>query len=434
MTASPNTMTALDAAAKQLYKDGNFEEVVYKSRPLLGMLPKFEGFGGRNMPVVLLYGNTQAVSYDFSTAQTASVDAYAGKLSVDDFLLTRSRSYSLFTLDGETIEALRGDNAGFITSLKAVMDAAVRALSDEVETSLFRDRSGAICDVKTVSASTGRTFTVENDESSLFEIGMRLVAAADKTGGDPLNSAKVLVVTGVNRANGTISMGVDSTGATVDVDDNSTGWTTAFVAGAYVFRVGDYTASAITNKLAGLDSWNPESAPSASESYFGVDRSVDSRLWGVPYDGSLDSVEDALIEGQSICAREGGEIDAFVMHNLQYRKLVKQLGSKRQYVQMNARSAEGIYANIGYRGVMVDGDMGPISIIAANKCPLDRAHGLSLKSWLLATLGPTVHFTEYDSLRILRQSGDDGIEGRLVFRGNLACRAPIWNSRVKLAV
>lgn len=433
MVASPNTMTALDAAAKQLYRDGNFEEVVYKTRPLMGVLPKFEGFGGRNMPVVLLYGNTQAVSYSFSQAQTGSTHSQAGKLYVEDFLLTRSRSYSLFTLDGETIEALRGDNTGFITSLKAVMDAAIRALSDEVETSLFRSRSGSICVAKSYTAAQTK-FQVEKDETCLFELGMRLVAAEDDTGGDPLNSAKVMVVIGVNALTGDISMGRDDTGAATACDDATNGWGAGFGGDEDIFRAGDYTASEITNKIAGLADWNPASSPSGGESFFGVDRSVSSRLWGAPYDGSSDSIEDALIEGQSIAAREGGAVDVYVLHNLQYRKLVKQLGAKKQYVQMNARSAEGVYANVGYRGVTIDGDMGPISVLAANKCPLNRAHGLQLSTWLLATLGPTVHFTEYDSLRILRQSSDDGIEGRLVFRGNLACRGPIWNSRVKLAV
>jgi hypothetical protein len=165
-----------------------------------------------------------------------------------------------------------------------------------------------------------------------------------------------------------------------------------------------------------------------------VDRSGDNRLWGLPYDGESESTEDALIEGQSRGAREGAEHDVCVLHNLQYRKLVKQLGAKKQYVQMNARSPEGVYANIGYRGVTIDGDSGPLSIVPANKCQVDTAWALTLRTNMLATLGPTVHFTEYDNMRILRQSSDDGIEGRLVFRGNFACRAPIWNTRITLAV
>jgi hypothetical protein len=431
MTASPNNITALDGAAKQLYKDSNFEELVYKTRPLLGLLPKFEGFGGRNMPIVWLYGNPQAVSSTFSTAQSYSTSSYVGKLLVSDPLLTRRKSYQVFTIDGETIDALSGDETSFVVAMKAIMDGAIRALSDELETALFRGQQGSIAQVTAVTGHASYYFTIDVDATPLFEVGMALVATATAETGALLSSGVVLLVNRVDRQNGYIYT-TDTSGTAIDPTTATTGWGATFAANSFVFRAGDQIAAGSGSlKFSGLADWNPSSV-TAGESFYGVDRSPDNRMWGVPYDGSLDQIEDALVDSISYACREGGDPSTVVINNKQYRKFVKQLGAKRQYMQMNAKSDDGIYANVSYKGVVVDGDHGPVNVIAANKCQVNIGWTLTESTLLLATLGPAVHFTEYDGLRILRQTSDDGVEGRLVARGNLANRAPIWSNRVTL--
>ena len=64
------TNTTFEPAIKQLYRDSNVQKLVYTRRPMFATLPKFEGMGGRNMPLVLLYGNSQGRSATFSTAKT----------------------------------------------------------------------------------------------------------------------------------------------------------------------------------------------------------------------------------------------------------------------------------------------------------------------------------------------------------------------------
>ena len=55
----PLTIVSADPALKQIYKSNYYNDVVYADKPLLAMLPKFEGFGGRNMPIVLAYMTTE---------------------------------------------------------------------------------------------------------------------------------------------------------------------------------------------------------------------------------------------------------------------------------------------------------------------------------------------------------------------------------------
>lgn len=85
-------LTSFDAALKQHYTNDMIEMMVYKDNPLLAMIPKMEDFGGRNLPIVTIWGNPQGRSRDFTRAQTRGA-ATTSKLN--DFLLTRVKDYSI---------------------------------------------------------------------------------------------------------------------------------------------------------------------------------------------------------------------------------------------------------------------------------------------------------------------------------------------------
>jgi len=81
-------MTSFDAALKEHYNNQMVENLVYKNNPLLAMLPKYEGFGGRNYPMPLIYGNPQNRSSTFSNAVGLSSES-----QVEAFTLTRVKNY-----------------------------------------------------------------------------------------------------------------------------------------------------------------------------------------------------------------------------------------------------------------------------------------------------------------------------------------------------
>ena len=51
-------MTSFDAALKAHYEPSGsvMKNLVYKDNPLLAMIPKMEKFGGKNLPIPLIYG------------------------------------------------------------------------------------------------------------------------------------------------------------------------------------------------------------------------------------------------------------------------------------------------------------------------------------------------------------------------------------------
>lgn len=411
------TLTNFDPALKQIYRPSNVEKTTYVKRPALGMLPKFEGFKGRNMPVVNLYGNPMGRSAVFATAQ-----ANATAVKVEDFLLTRVNNYSVATIDGEVIEATRGDNAAFLNALKTKIDTAMAALADDLETSLFRSASGSRAAIGPTAETHLTTdnpmvITLANiGDITNFELGMTLVCDDTEAGSSLHTTPTSATIDAIDRNLGTI---------TTDYDNSSTA--TDWTVDDYLFVSGDQTA-----KMSGMTSWFPASAAALSGTFFGVDRTVDSRLAGTRHDGSSQPLEEGAIDAQSNVAREGGSPDKYLIHHAQYRRLVKELGAKKQYTEVNAKGTDGIVAHVAYKGVYIDGDEGPISVIACNKCPVRTGFMLTMSSNEFATLGNATKFLMEDNLRILRQASSDGYEVRLGSRGNFLSKAPIWNANVAL--
>lgn len=408
------TTTSFDAALKQLYRDSNLQVTTYTRRPMLATLPKFEGFGGRNMPIVNLYGNAMGRSATFATAQTN-----ATSLSVEDFLLTRINDYSVATIEGEVAEASKGDNVAFLSALKAQIDSAMNALSDAIETFLPRSGTGTIGQVSSGSTVSNQTITLEDiNDVTNFEVGM--VLRGTSTDGGAYDTGQETLA-GVNRVTGVLTA-------------TSAAWNTVMTdlaASDFLVVSGDAANAGANIKISGFDAWFPSSAPSAT-AFFGVDRTADSRLYGQTHDGSSQPIEEALIDGASKAAREGGAPDICYINQVQMRRLIKQLGSKVEYNKVTAQRAQGEFASVGFRGVAVQGDNEIIKVVAANKVQSNVGWMLDSDTNMLATLGPPVKFLMLDGNRILRQSSADGYEVRLGFRGNFGSKAPNWNVRITL--
>ncbi len=410
------SISSFDPALKQIYRQNNVQKTTYKRRPLFGMISKFEGFKGRNMPIVNLYGNPQGRSAVFATAQ-----ANATPVKIEDFLLTRVNNYSVATIDGEVIEATRGDTAAFLNALKTKIDTAMNALADDTETSLFRSASGSRARLHGTTATARSNadpmvLTLLNlGDITNFEVGMTIVADNTEAGSSLHTTPASAKINKINRSAGTI---------TTDYDNSST--TTDWAADDYLFVSGDQTA-----KMSGLTSWFPASAPGSS-AFFGVDRTTDSRLSGTIHNGASQPLEESAIDAQSKVAREGGMPGVYLIHNAQYRRLVKELGAKKEYTTVNAQGKSGTVANVSYKGVYIDGDEGPIEVVACNKAPVRTGFMLTMESIEFSTLGNATKFLMEDGLRILRQAAADGYEVRLGQRGNLSSTAPIWSANVAL--
>jgi len=405
-------LTSFDAALKQHYTNDAVEDLVYKDNPFFALISKMEEFGGKNLPIPLIYGNPQGRSATFSNAQTRGGLTNS---SITDFVLTRVKDYSIATIDNETLEASKGNQNAFMEAATTEIDGAINSLTRSLAVGMFRGSDGSIGQVSvepTEAATTVVTMKSAGDITNI-ELGMMINIWSATSGGTQRTtdgSDNSWEVTAVDRSAGTFTLddAYDSSG-TIAADD-------------YIFIEGDRGL-----KMSGLSDWIPSSAPS-STAFFGVDRSVDTnRLGGIRYDGSSDPIEEALIEGASRAAREGGKVDHCFLSYSKYSELEKALGSKVQYVDLK------VSPEVGFRGITINGPKGTIKVIPDQNCPDDVAYMLQLNTFKLYSLGKAVRVIDTDGLNMLRQAAADGVEVRWGSYHQLGCKAPGFNARVTLS-
>jgi hypothetical protein len=396
-------MTSFASALKVHYTDDRVENMVYNDNPLLAMIPKMTSFGGKNLPIPIIYGNSQNRSASFATAQAGSTTT-----KITDFVLTRNHDYSMAFIDNETLEASQGNANAFMEAATTEIDSAIHSAARSLAISLYRSGSGSVGQAN--ASVTGTSLQLKQAEDvTNFEVGQELVfSTAD--GGGSLKSGSVTVIA-VNRDSGLLT--VDAMTAI----DGGTG----VAANDYIFAAGDHDA-----KVKGLLAWLPSTAPSATP-FFSVDRSVDpTRLGGIRYDASAMPIEEGLIAAAARAAREGAKPDVCFMGYEKFADLEKALGSKVQYIDLK------VNAEIGFRGIQINGPRGVIKVIADQNCPTDRAFMLDMKTWKLYSLGKAPKILDTDGLKMLRQSNADGVEVRVGYYAQIGCRAPGHNVNIKL--
>lgn len=398
-------VTAADGVLKQRYPSKKVAFLGYKGNPFLSLVPKDTEFGGDVMKMPLWFGGNQGASRVFATAQANKTSGL-----YDAFLLTRKKDYALSSIELEAIQASMNDAMAFMRLATAEIDNTVRTAGRNLAVSLYRNTGGARGRVGSVSTTT---LTLKNINDIVnFEVGMK-VTSSNTDGTSGADDAQEIAITAINRIAGTLTAAVTWTaGGNFSNDD-------------YIFRSGDFGVS-----CAGLDAWIPASAP-GSTPFFGVDRSRDvTRLGGLRYDGSSETIEEGLQSAEILASREGANPDYCFMNPQDFGDLRKSLGSKVEYDV--ARSPD--VASISFRTLVLQGTQGPIKIVSDRNCPQGVAYLLQMDTWVLASLGPAPKILANDAmgLQFLWDQSADSIEIRAGYYANLGCYCPGYNMRVTL--
>lgn len=401
-------LSSMNAALKELYDGQVVENLVYADNPTLALLKKNTDFGGKYKPIPIINGVSQGRSSVFANAQGNQTP-----VQIQSFLLTRTSDYSIATIDNQTMLASRTDKMSFLEGAKIVIDGAIRSATNSLSSALFRSGTGSIGQISG-SVSTGVITLVNAPDVVQFEIGMTLQANASDGGATPRSALGYVIA--VNRQAGTVTVSTSQGGAAA----TPSGWS----GNDFLLVQGDNNA-----KLKGLAAWIPGSAPASTDNFFGVNRSVDTvRLAGLPYSGSSQSIEEALIDSSALLAREGGKPDVFVTNFASYSALEKALGAKVQYVDMKAN------AEIAFRGIMVNGANSMIRVYPDRFCQATTGYLLQMSTWTLEGLGDCPQILRYgDGLEMLRVFNADAGEVRVGYYAQLACNAPGWNANVALS-
>lgn len=428
MATYSNTTNQI-AILKELYPgDVGPNDLVYKKNPLLAMLPKDEspsGFAGKYIPCPIIFGTPAGGrSATFSNAQSNQTPP-----QLASFFVYRVKNYQLVTIENELIEATRDDAGSFVREVKLNMDTGFRSISNDLAFDLYGDGSGSRGMISSINGSGVIVLTQPNQVVN-FEIGMVLVSfSVSGTTATQSTAAALGYVVGVNRSQGIVTVSATAGGA----GGLPTNWSTSFpnlaAQGDVSFASGGL-ATALTLKVSGLAAWGPQAIVGSGDLFWNVNRSQDSRLqFVIAQNTASETIEEALIDGASLVAREGGMPDMCFINFTSYAALEKSLGSKVQYVDVKHEEAD-----IAFAGIRIHAPYGPITVIPDRNCPSRTAYLLQLDTLKFRSLGRAPHILTYglEGLEGLRVGNADALEIRIGYYGNLTCSAPGWNCVVPL--
>ncbi len=400
-------LSAMNAALKELYDGQVIENLVYADNPFLAMVKKNTDFGGKYKPIPIITGVSQGRSSTFANAQ-----GNQSPVQVQSFLLTRVQDYSIATIDNQTMLASKTDKMSFLEGSKLVIDGAIRSCTNSIASALFRSGTGSIGQVSG-SVTSGLITLVNSADVVQFEINM-VLQANQTDGGTPRAALGYVVARSVSA--GTVTVSTSMGGAPA----SPSGWTTS----DFLLVQGDNNA-----KCSGLAAWLPTTAPASTDSYFGVNRFADTwRLGGGRYDGSAQSIEEALIDGSSLVAREGGKPKTCITNFASWGALEKSLGAKCIYIDHKGP------AEIAFRGIRVHGANTTIDVFPDRNCQANTGYLLQMDTWALEGLGDVPQILRYgDGLEMLRVYNADAGEVRVGAYYQLRTNAPGWNENVKLS-
>jgi len=424
---------------KELYSDDAWvmRDLVFNRNPALALIDKDEtemGLGGKYFPIPVLYDTGAGRSANFGNAQQ-----YQSAPATVEFNVTRVQNYSLATLTGDFLRASAENIGAFMPGAELNVKAAFQSIGNDLAHDIFGDGSGTRGSYGVGSGSIAAgVITLDNPGMALqFAVNMALVSFS-VAGQTPTQStgANLGFVIAVDTGAGTVTVSATQGGAA----GTPVNWSTAF---PYLAQVGDVNFisnglnSANMLKVAGFAAWIPSVAPGGGDNYFGVNRSVaPTKLAGLRFNGSLESIQDALIDSVNQLAANGseaGDPDFIFINPISYQALVKQLTSQGVYQMIKAKINEDV--SISFKALVLPTANGEIAILQDRNCPAQTAYIITLKTWKLRTLGKCPQFLTYpgfyDQLGI-PVPGSDAIQLQIGYYGNLTCNAPGANAVVSL--
>lgn len=384
---------------KERYPTGLTIDRLYRSSPFMAMIAKDKDLAyGKNIRVPIRYAHPNGVAATFATGR-ANISGSAQKA----FEVTTKNYYGFGQVDGEAIKKGSRDVGSFLKILEGEVDSALYQVERSLTKYVFGNGGGSLGTISSTSTVGSAVITLTNPSDVVFfEVGMVLnLATTDGTSGAIKTGTVTLA--GVNRVTGALT----ATG-------NWTAGIAAAATGDHIFRNGDFGSV-----WSGYRAWVPDSDPSAT-TFYGVDRTADTRLGGLRSDLSALPIREAVQTALEIVHREDSAADFAVMHSVDFKNLSFALQGAGQYNTTTIQTEAGV----GIKAISVIGPRGECAIMSDPNAPKGRLLVGERDSWKLCTMGDMVEMLQDDGNPMLRVVDADAVELRLVSRGQLVCFDP----------
>ncbi len=396
------TLAGSQAALKVLYPEGELPKSINDMFTTLKKVKKDTGFVGELAYVPIQNANPQGSSQDFTRAQANIFQGNYLRMA-----LTRVQHYGIARVTGEAAEAAVKSEGAMVDLWDNETRGIATTEMSTLSTYLFGNGDATLGTMGGSGSVTATTITLAaGTNMNYFELNMT-VKAVSAVGMSPTVRSGSARISGIDRRNRTLT-------TTANWDTNITG----FLNTDYLVRDGDQ-AGATPVVISGFDAYVV--GGTAPGTLFGLNRNTDPvRLAGQSIDYQGWAPEDAVVDASSQVGFQGiGYPNVLVCNNIEAATLKKSLSSK--IVFNRPGSSEGKYS---FSEVTIEGESGPIEIIADPFCPRNKAWLLKMDAFTLFSLKAAPHLAKYDGIEFLRRPDADAYEVRFAFWGNLKCKNP----------
>ena len=401
------TVSGSQAALKVLYPDGELPKDINDMFNSLKKLKRETDFTGELAYVPLQNANPQGSSGDFAEAQA---NVFQGNYV--KFALTRVNHFGVARVTGEAAEAAVKSEGALVD----LWDNETRGIATTemscLATYLHGSGDGVLGQIASVVTGTSVTMATATN-MNYFELNMT-VKAVSTTGLSP-------TVRSGGTAKARIS-GIDRRNRTLTTTANWDTLITDITATDYLVRSGDQSSAGSNNQvILGFGSYVAGGASPGT--LLGLNRNTDPvRLAGQSVDYTGWAMEDAVVDASAQAGFQGiGYPDVLVANNIDVANMKKSMGAKIIYDKLGGGGTKAPYS---WSSIVIEGEAGPIEIVADPFAKRNTAFLLKYDQFALKSLKAAPHLQEFDGLPFLRLSSADAFEVRFVMYGNLKCKNP----------
>lgn len=406
----------IEYALKTYYVDGGrVEPIAIDENPLLDKIPKGKTVG-KNESLPIRYEGGQGVSNDASTA----LGNEDGGLGVE-MIITTGDVFGSVSFDQKALEAA--------TSPGAVMEEK-RTETEDVIRAMGRQLSRELCGNggaplgRRASISTNTITLADKLSAHNFHVGMKLKASA---GDGSLSSHSLRAGTAA-----TVTA-VDRTGSAPTVTVDNASLITSFADDDYLFREGSFAGDVSQTKvMKGLGAWFPLAEVSGSDSFFSVNRSVDSRLVGYRVPTVAGDYENQL---KAACAMhfqaERGRPRSWWVNPITWDAIARSFQNANGVREIDVANSTG---TSGYKGLVFMTPHGAATLMADPDIPDGICYMLDMSTLGIRCLGggPIIKLANADGQSMRLKDGTYAYRMQWYGYNQPVCTKPWKNAVVAL--
>lgn len=376
-------------------------EFGYQQCRFYALAKKDTKFFGDGKKTVVNYAPTAGGSASFADAQANQQPTQEARFSISHKL-----EYQVFSIQGALIRRAK-DKGAIVDAMELQIRRALYQFWRSIAVGTWGNGGGSRGVISSGSSVSATSITLATTaDVSRLEIGMYIqLSDDDGTASSPA---------------GLRSSGAQARITSLNMDTGVVGFSAALntlipaaATGDYIFRAGDYGI-----KFTGVPGWQPITAPTSGDSFFGVDRSVAvNHLSGHRVTSSGGTKEETIIDAAARAQFFGIQATHCFANPLDVGGLFKSLAA--QVVTQKTDRPD-----VSFKGVNIITPAGDITLVSETDVPRGYFWMCDPKNYTFRSAGELGRVLDADGSRMLRLTNDDAYEQRIGCDLQLDCDDP----------